>query len=109
MKCCANCANYEAIQHRGQRYPKGFCLKQFASRVSDGYKIHLSVVQPYDYVCDFHEDTPKPIYAMVENETYLVPPLIAQALHQQGWVFVKSSDGENLFLRRGEQNEPDRP
>lgn len=85
---CMNCKFYEPYP-RKLRYPRGHCKKQFAYRVSDGYKLHLSIITPYEYRCDFHEPAPQPVYVTDGAETFLIPPIVAQDLIAQGWVFVK--------------------
>jgi hypothetical protein len=101
-KCCMTCKFYEPISHRGQRYPKGKCQKHFAFRLSDKYQTHLSVTSPREYVCDLHEDNPQPIYAVVDGESFLVPPTVANDLVTEGWVYVKldQSDDGKLILRK---------
>lgn len=85
---CANCKFYEPYP-RKVRYPRGQCIKHFSYRISDGYKNRLSIITPYEYICDLHEPAPQPVYAIVEEQAYLVPPVVADSLIAQGWVFVK--------------------
>lgn len=88
IECCLNCSFYEEIRHRGQKYSRGNCLKHFAKRISDGYQIKLSIITPDEYICDLYEEKQRPIYVLVENETFLVPPIVAKELQEKGWIFV---------------------
>jgi hypothetical protein len=101
-KTCVNCKFYESISHRGQRYPKGKCLQHAAHRVSDGYEINLGLSLPYEYVCDLHEPAPKPVYALVDGKTFLVPPIVADDLKSQGWIEVKLEEepDKKIFVKK---------
>ncbi len=101
-KCCATCKFYEPISHRGQRYPKGKCEKHFAFRLSDRYQTHLTISLPYEFVCDLYEEKPQPIYAVVDGETFLVPPIVANDLIAKGWVYVKVGQDATIQKEVGE-------
>lgn len=101
---CANCKFYEPINHRGQRYPKGFCKKHTAYRLGDRFEIHLTIASAHEFVCNLHELAPQPTYALVNGETFLVPPVVADELVKQGWVRVQlDSDGEKIVVRKEDE------
>lgn len=101
---CSNCKFYTPINNRGQRYPKGFCGKHFAYRLSDKYQIRLSISSPYEYVCDLHELSPQPTYALVNGELFLVPPVVAQELISKGWMRVQlDQENEKLVIKKQEE------
>ncbi len=101
---CANCKFYAPINHRGQRYPKGFCEKHTAYRLSDKYEIHLSISSPYEFVCNLHEPTPQPIYALVNGELFLVPPVVVNDLISKGWSLIQpDQENENIVIKKQEQ------
>lgn len=89
---CLNCRFFEL--HKRAHYPRGKCLKQFAFRISDNFKIYLDIVTPSEFKCDFFEATPKLIYAVTDKETYLVPPIIADDLVKQGWKLITLDNNE---------------
>lgn len=99
---CTNCKFFE--QWRRARYPKGWCTRQYAFRISDGYKSHLTISTPTEYICDTYEPAPQPIYALDQNDNpILIPPIMADDLRKQGWVLVKL-DGSGNIIKKDERN-----
>lgn len=99
-KACINCTFYKP-HPRKLRYPKGQCQRQYAYRKSDHYKIHLDIITPHEYVCDMFKEKERLVYALVEGEAYLIPPIVAKDLIDKGWVLIERSG--NLQLEHKEK------
>jgi len=101
-KSCDNCKFYEPVKRRGQKYPKGACGQHYAYRVSDGWQNKLFIFTPEEFVCDFHEPAPQPVYAIVDNEPVRIPPLMVEDLKKQGWVLVKLDGSQKIVSKYDE-------
>ncbi len=103
-KSCENCKFYEPVKRRGQRYPKGACMKNYAYRISDGWQNKLFIFTPDEFICDLHEPAPQPVYAIVDNEPVRVSPAMVEDLKKQGWVLIKL-DGSQRIVSTDESGE----
>lgn len=82
---CQTCKYFEKVVKRGQRYPRGNCLKHRAIRKSDGYVINLHICGFDEFWCDSY--VPNPVIYMVEyGATFSeIPANAARDLLSYGW------------------------
>lgn len=102
-RCCATCKSYCPIKHRGQKHSRGVCEKQYAARITDGFEIKLNISLPEEFVCDLYEENPQPVYAIVDGERYLIPPVVANDLIEKGWARVSVEDGKIIIHKKGDE------
>ena len=58
-------------------------------------------------MCELHEAKPEPVYAIVDGEPLLVPPIVAKDLIAMGWVYVKLDPrlGEGTVIQKEKGDE----